>query len=319
METPLRDGSQTKPVAVTESISIPITTTSPLDADITNPIGQDIKDNSVSVTIASDQDPIPITTPETITVNELGDFGFNASRGSIPGINVTGITGNIPSIDTSDGQVDITNLPSKIIPFLSVAENINVVSDDVDDTLAGSGAQVVLIPGQDTAGLEISELVFMNGLTDVLTTNLFSFISNPVVVQVGVTGYNEGTITFTSDTSVTLLAQIDPMESSATSSVYRVPSNKFGYIVNVIYSLGGTGGGTRQAVGRVKFRFPGAGFVPDIPTTLSTTGTTTIDLPLRFPPQLPPGTDIINEVPSVTANGTQFAAVMQIIEELITP
>jgi len=51
------------------------------------------------------------------------------------------------------------------LPFPSDAQQLRVVSDDANDTAAGTGARSVLLNGLDAEGFKISEVVQTNGIT----------------------------------------------------------------------------------------------------------------------------------------------------------
>lgn len=91
----------------------------------------------------------------------------------------------------------IWEAPSATYPFPAAAAVVDLVSDSAnDDGIAPlSGAQVVAVVGLDGTGTFVYDVVTMNGLTPVSTTQTFLRIFTIFVAVAGSTGYNEGNIT----------------------------------------------------------------------------------------------------------------------------
>jgi hypothetical protein len=85
-----------------------------------------------------------------------------------------------------------------------------IVSGDVKDdgSPAGVGAQTVRVTGINGSGLPTSEVVTMNGTTNVATVNSYLHISELRVLTVGSDLDNAGAITATADTDTTVSAAI---------------------------------------------------------------------------------------------------------------
>ena len=71
---------------------------------------------------------------------------------------------------------------------------LKISSGNVNDTSAGSGAQTIQIDGLDGAYNPISEVVILNGRTEVLTIHKYLRVHRMMVLTAGATGWNEGTV-----------------------------------------------------------------------------------------------------------------------------
>jgi hypothetical protein len=113
------------------------------------------------------------------------------------------------------------------------------VSDDTDDTSAGTGARTVEIEGLDSSWNVLTETVTMNGTTPVVTTGSFLRVYRARVVTAGSSGTNEGTITFTNTTSSNIIAQISVDNSGFGQTLmacYTIPAGKTGYLISLDFS-----------------------------------------------------------------------------------
>ena len=69
---------------------------------------------------------------------------------------------------------------------------IDCVSDDADDTSAGTGARTIFIQGLDADYDELTEVLIMNGLTPVQSVNTYMRIFRTQNITAGATEWNEG-------------------------------------------------------------------------------------------------------------------------------
>ena len=112
---------------------------------------------------------------------------------------------------------------SSLYPYMTAADQLEIVSDDADDTSAGNGARTVRIYGLDGDWNEINETVTLNGLTQVTTTASFIRIFRAQVVTAGATGINEGTIIIRDQDTDATRAQIDPGLGQTLMATWTVP------------------------------------------------------------------------------------------------
>lgn len=114
--------------------------------------------------------------------------------------------------------------------FKLAAETLSIVSTDAADTIAGTGAQLILLQCIGEDGTQSDVAVAMNGTTPVVTTAECKFLNRALAFQTGSGLRNAGDITITQSTSGVDLALI-PAGSSVTQQLeYYVPSNRRCYM-----------------------------------------------------------------------------------------
>jgi len=173
------------------------------------------------------------TTPSSADI----DFYLAVAKGDFTGYSNVSKFGRNPSVKSADYETlwDGSNL----YPWPTAAETLSVVSDDADDTSAGTGARTIEIQGLDSSWNVLIETVTMNGSTPVVTTGLFLRVYRARVVTAGSSGTNEGTITFTNTTSSNVIAQISVDNSGFGQTLmacYTVPAGKTAYLISFDFS-----------------------------------------------------------------------------------
>jgi len=123
-----------------------------------------------------------------------------------------------------------------LMTFPSSAETLGVVSSDAADDDGSTGAESVFITGILGDGTQASEVVTLNGTSEVVTTNAYLFVNRAVVLSSGSGLKNAGTITIDQTTSGAVLASI-PAGTGTTQQInYRVPSTHRCYINDLYVS-----------------------------------------------------------------------------------
>ena len=103
---------------------------------------------------------------------ETRDFFAEVGFGAFTGYRRVAALGNNP--DISVGVAEDVWSGGGDYPFLTVATSLELLSSNVNDTSAGTGAQTVRVDGLDANYVEISQTVTLNGTTPVvLVTPLF--------------------------------------------------------------------------------------------------------------------------------------------------
>lgn len=176
--------------------------------------------------------------------NKLAGFSeLDIVKGLVPGHRIITRFSENPDISTT--EEDIWSAGGVLV-YLASAEQMNVKSDDINDTAAGSGMRTLSILGLDANFNEIGETITLNGITNVLTT--LSYLR--IISLKGVTGNNVGTITATAATAATLQASIAIGKSQSMMSHFTVPA---GHTFVMVSSFGATGTGKELRFrGRVK-------------------------------------------------------------------
>lgn len=115
----------------------------------------------------------------------------------------------------------------------------NIKSTSASDTAAGVGARTVEVSGLvafDTD--EVSEIVTLNGITDVPTVNSYIIIHRMEVLTKGATSANVGTITVTAvGGGNPITAQINVGEGQTLMAIFGIPSTQIGFMTNMYGSV----------------------------------------------------------------------------------
>lgn len=117
------------------------------------------------------------------------------------------------------------------------AETVNVVSTDVNDTSAGTGARTVEIFGLDSSYDEISETITLNGTTNVESSNSYLRLHRMIVRTAGSGGMNAGAISATQSSSAIKMAQINIGNNQTLMAVYTIPNGKDAFILQLTMSV----------------------------------------------------------------------------------
>lgn len=169
-------------------------------------------------------------------LQEIMDWGINISLNTIDGVEGEFKFGRATAVGTS--QEVIWDGGGEYV-FLDVdsPEQLNIVSDDVNDTNGGSGAWNIAIFGLDNDFNPISELIVLNGLTPVTTQESYLRVFRMVVIHSGsvttVDGNNTGTITATAPVAAVPQAIILPMNGQTLMCVYTVPAGFTGLVTGI--------------------------------------------------------------------------------------
>lgn len=150
-------------------------------------------------------------------------FDIRAAQGRATGIRTLHKFGRNLDVDTAAAE-DLWNQGGDYT-FPAAAEVVDVVSDDANDTSAGTGARTLTIEGLDANYAEISETISMNGVTPVATSAAFLRVFRAYVATAGTNLTNAGTITGDNTTSSNVLLNIQPDEGQTLLGVYTVPAN----------------------------------------------------------------------------------------------
>lgn len=167
-------------------------------------------------------------------------------------------------LTSAAGIKDVWNALTERV-YLTTGETLNLVSDDVADAAAGTGARTITINGLDNAFAEIEEDVTMNGTSNVLTSKTYRRVDKIIIKTTGTGNTNAGVITATYSSAATVEATIADLEGISKNSHYTVPAGKSLLIlkteINVAKSATGTATGLVDVYRYL--RPDGAGFYED--------------------------------------------------------
>ena len=148
----------------------------------------------------------------------VNKFGYNSSIGS----------GAFETIWETGGQ----------LVFQTTAQTVDVVSGDVNDDVAGTGARTLRIQGLDSSFDLVEETVDMDGTTTVTTTQTFLRVFRMSVETAGTSGNNEGDITATYSSTTDTAATITAGNGQTLMATYTIPNGYTGYLLSLNISSG---------------------------------------------------------------------------------
>jgi hypothetical protein len=107
-----------------------------------------------------------------------------------------------------------------------------IVSNDANDTSAGTGARTVYVEGLNGSYAATSETVTMNGLASVNTANSYVIIHRMYVATAGTGEINAGNITATAAVDATVSITIIAGMGQTTFGIYQVPAGYTAYVLD---------------------------------------------------------------------------------------
>lgn len=167
------------------------------------------------------------------TAFETTQFGLDVVRGEFPEFSFINKFGRNGEIDIANDE-DIWS-PGNTWSPLSAAATASIVSSNVNDISAGTGARTIFIEGLDLNFDQISETVIMNGTIAVITANSYIRIHRMLVLTAGNSAENEGDITAT--VSSTIQALIPVGLNQTFQCIFTIPNNRIGYILQIYASV----------------------------------------------------------------------------------
>lgn len=184
-------------------------------------------------------------------------FELQVARGNIPYHRSVIVFGYNPDLDTTEESV----WPDGgVVPHGQSPSQLSVSSTSANDTSAGTGARTIRIDGVDADYNEVFEIITLNGLTPVTTTNTFEAVNNIIVLTVGSDKHNVGTIsvgtgTVTSGIPAVLWDLVAPTFNQRTTGHFTVPAGYTGYLAEGLFTCGQEVG-TTSVVGKLKVTGP---------------------------------------------------------------
>jgi hypothetical protein len=183
------------------------------------------------------------------------EFFFEVAKGNVPGHAHVLIRGHTPTQTAASGFVDVAEHGN--LAYLSSAETMEVASTSAADTSAGTGLRTLLLQGVDGSGAEISEVVVLNGTTNVTSSLSYLRVNTMVGLTAGSSGWNEGSVTATATTAGTIQSEMDATESLSQSSHYTVPLGKTFYLTQVELNSAKLSGGSAPEIEFKGYARPG--------------------------------------------------------------
>ena len=169
------------------------------------------------------------------TVDDI-PFYLAVQQGKVPGYSMVNKFGYNSSIGS--GSFETIWETGDDYPWQSSAVTVDVVSDDTDDDVAGTGARTLRIQGLDGSYNLAEETVDMDGTTTVTTTQTFLRVFRMSVETAGTSGNNEGTITVTYTGGSDVAATITAGNGQTLMTLYTIPAGYTGYLLSMNISSG---------------------------------------------------------------------------------
>jgi len=171
-----------------------------------------------------------------MTVVTITDPLLQIQRGLTSNQSVRIIRGINPALVSSSGELDIAPFGNLIYLGAGIAETLNIVSNNPNDTFLGTGARTLFIEGLDILGNFIFEIVEMNGTTNVVTVNSYNRVNDLKVITAGATEFNQGSITATFTGAGTLQDQIVSLTGVSSSAHYATAINIKSYAFQLSFT-----------------------------------------------------------------------------------
>ena len=163
-------------------------------------------------------------------------FYLAVQEGKVPGYSMVNKFGYNSAIGS--GSFETIWETGDDYPWQSSAVTVDVVSDDTNDDVAGTGARTLKIQGLDGSYNLAEETVNLNGTSTVTTTQTFLRVFRMSVETAGSSGNNEGTITVTYTGGSDVAATISAGRGQTLMCLYTIPANYTGYLLSINVSSG---------------------------------------------------------------------------------
>ena len=242
------------------------------------------------------------------------EYGLNVQRGLVEGISVAHIFGRNPDIDNNGIFEDICNGSATYTGFNAVsAETITVSSSSTDDINAvGIGAWLIQLIGLDNEFKEISEVLSLNGTTEVTSLLSYRRCSVARILTAGTEGHNVGVITGGQSLTTDNIFFVMPEESNRTLiCAYTVPFGKKAFVTSGFATLAKKGQASSEI--KVSARVLGSVFQVVEWFAVDGAGSSYVNRDFEIPLiGVPTGTDIRVQADTDT-NNTGVAAGLEII------
>jgi uncharacterized membrane protein YedE/YeeE len=182
---------------------------------------------------------------------------------------------------------------------------MKVSSSSTDDAALGTGARTVFVYGLDENYREITEVVTLDGQTEVLSTQSFLRVSRAFVITAGSGNTAAGDIyvgtgTVTAGVPATVYAVITLGENQTTMAVWTVPAKHTLYVHRGFFSAA-SNNVSQYILGKFMFRPQGGVFRNAADVTVNSAA---IPYDFEIPLALPEKTDI--EARAIAVSGTNF-------------
>lgn len=186
------------------------------------------------------------------------DYGISLAKGDIPGAYSFTKFGRSELLNSGgSGDVWLSGGIYTGQPVSLASEIVTVGSSSADDTPAGPGAWTVSVKGLKlpTSTVEDSEIVTMNGVSLVETTNAWWRLNRLKVLTAGASGNNLGTISAAHKiTTVNKFAGVSPGFNQSQIAAWTVPAESNAILKRVRIGLARANGSNGSATVTIRVR-----------------------------------------------------------------
>lgn len=235
------------------------------------------------------------------------NYSWNIANNDIPNIRVWSKAGYNDAL--SSNEEDLWAVGGTYV-FLTAQAPLEIVSSNANDSLGGTGAQIVQIHYLDTSYTEKSEIDTLKGTTVVRTkaTDIFR-VNNFRVQKTGTNGANLGNIDIRDTLDTPIYSRIAIGVNRARNIIYTVPKGKSLLVTSILFGCGSNVAGravkfqtktTYDNIAKATVNF----FMPYTDVMVQDGA---VYVPLELPTMLPEKTDI--KVSAISPDGATYGTV----------
>lgn len=177
------------------------------------------------------------------------DYATEVALGRRQGASTWNKFGYNEDVDTASAEV-VASFGGAFNQKLASGETLDIVSSSANDTnSSGTGVRQVVIFGVDSNWDTVTEVLAMNGLTTVTTTNSFLGVNRMTIYTSGTLDSNDGVITATATASGNVMAEMPAGEGTTQQCLFYVPQNHQ-FLATWLYThaIKSSGGGSNPDV-----------------------------------------------------------------------
>lgn len=226
--------------------------------------------------------------------------GINASPGNVN----FNIAGHSPNIQTTEPPHLLWDR-KLAYSFQTSAQSLEIVSDSVNDTSAGTGARTVLVETLNSAYVTQTQIVTLNGTTPVALTGTHLIVQSVLVLTSGSNFTNVGNLTVRVSGAGAIQGYIAAEIGIQRAFKYTVPAGKTLVIDNLYLNSTTPTGTTKTVTLDFIIRFENGTVAKTQTNYFSGNTTLSISLPTGF--VVPEKSTIFAQITAVDANGGNFA------------
>ena len=199
-------------------------------------------------------------------------------------------------------------------PISFTPETVTCASSSAADTSAGTGARTLQVYGlaSDTSEEYTSEILTLNGTSNVITSGTYYRMNRAIVLTAGTGGGNAGTITCNSTaTTANVFLGIPPGNNQTMIGAWTVPAGKRAVIKRVRIAMARANGSPGSANITLRVRSPGG--VYRAARNFEITTGTDVNYVQYIGDSIVAGTDMKITIESVSDNNSIFDGALEMI------